>query len=191
MKKLTLVKSVLFFGMIICFSFQIFDNFGKYLAGKSSFAESKVKKEKEEPLPTFSICSEPAFNENYLENELNVTGSLFYSTSLLSDLGGKNAFPDLTNKGVEYSKLNLEYFWNKTILAPRYFAVNNDMVYEDTMVEKSNKSEIRTFEVINSFYYGKCTSVVLERPRKDHELLIIIFGLLSRLDNSPCCYTIN
>ena len=180
MKKLTLVKSFLFFGMIICFSFQIFDNFGKYLAGKSSFAESKVKKEQKEPLPSFSICSEPAFNEDYLENELNVTGSLFYSTSLLSNLGGKNDFPDLASKDLVYNEYSLEYFWNKTIIGPRYFAVDDDIVYDNELVQKSNKSEIRQFEVINSFYYGRCTSVVLKRPRKDHELLIIIFGLLSR-----------
>ena len=116
---------------------------------------------------------------------------MFYSTSLLSNLGGKNAFPDLTSSGMEHNENSLEYFWNKTILAPRYFAVTDDIVYGDAYVLKSNKSEINTYEVTNSFYYGKYTSVVLKRPRKDHELLIIIFGLLSRLDNSPCCYTIN
>ena len=173
-------KGLLFLLAFSCFFFQIWSNFNKFLAGKTSFDQSQIRKESNEPLPTFSICSEPAFNENYLENELNVTGSLFYSTSMLSNLGGKNAFPDLTYNDSVYSENSLEYFWNKTILAPRYFAVNNDMVYDDTMVKKSNKSEIRAFEIINSFYYGKCTSVVLERPRKDHELLIIIFGLLSR-----------
>ena len=39
-----------------------------------------------EPLPTFSICSEPPFDTDYMKSELNISSNLFLYTSFLNDI---------------------------------------------------------------------------------------------------------
>ena len=65
--------------MILCFSLQSYRSFKKFLDGKSSISESDVPR-KFEPLPTFSICSEPPFDADYMKSELGNkyrTGSVY------------------------------------------------------------------------------------------------------------------
>ena len=61
-KLLKLLKFLLIFGLLCGFVVQILDSLEKYLDGKSSFATSENLKEQPEPLPSFSICSEPSFS---------------------------------------------------------------------------------------------------------------------------------
>ena len=53
--------------------------------GKSAIATKNVLKEKPEPLPTFSLCAEPAFNEEYLKEQLNFTENLWLPSTSLKD----------------------------------------------------------------------------------------------------------
>ena len=56
-----------------------------YSEGKSAIATKNVLKEKPEPLPTFSLCAEPAFNEDYLKKQLNFTENLWLPSASLKD----------------------------------------------------------------------------------------------------------
>jgi hypothetical protein len=92
-KKMMITKSqvakiFLFIAMVACFSVQSLDSFKKYINQKTSFSVSYINKEAE-PLPTFSICSEPPFNYEYLKTR-NMTKTFFlssYTIRLLHLLG--------------------------------------------------------------------------------------------------------
>ncbi len=60
-RKALFVRLLLFLGMAICFSIQSLDSFKKYVDGKTSITESDIERELE-PLPSFSVCSEPPFD---------------------------------------------------------------------------------------------------------------------------------
>ena len=62
-----IIRVILIFGLLCCFFEEMLRNATKFIDGKTSFSVSNFFKEKPEPLPTFSICAEPAWNENYLE----------------------------------------------------------------------------------------------------------------------------
>ena len=65
-KKRQVIRLLLFIGMVLCFSLQSMTSFEKFLSEKTSLSESYVKTGPE-PLPSFSICSEPPFNHEYLK----------------------------------------------------------------------------------------------------------------------------
>ena len=56
-----------------------------YSEGKSAIATKNVLKDKPEPLPTFSLCAEPAFNEDYLKKQLNFTENLWLPGASMKD----------------------------------------------------------------------------------------------------------
>ena len=62
-----IIRVILIFALLCCFSKQMWENAMKFIDGKTSFSVSNFFKEEPEPLPTFSVCAEPAWNENYLE----------------------------------------------------------------------------------------------------------------------------
>ena len=113
-KLLKLLKFLLIFGLLCGFVVQILDSLEKYLDGKSSFATSENLKEQPEPLPSFSICSEPSFNAQFMKNNLNIPSNLFYLTSLNNQ---RDEFPKNLSKHSN-NDYNLQYFWNQSILAP-------------------------------------------------------------------------
>ena len=84
-----------------------------------------------EPLPTFSICSEPPFDNDYMKSELNISPNLFLYTSFLNDLdtGLGDTFPFPTNLSEDYDSVNsLENYWTNSILKPVIFSINGDIV---------------------------------------------------------------
>ena len=77
-KKRQVIRLLLFIGMVLCFSLQSMTSFKKFLSEKTSLTESYVKK-RPEPLPSFSICSEPPFNHEYLKFK-NMSPTFFLSS---------------------------------------------------------------------------------------------------------------
>ena len=77
-KKRQVIRLLLFIGMVLCFSLQSMTSFEKFLSEKTSLTESYVKKDPE-PLPSFSICSEPPFNHEYLKFR-NMSPTFFLSS---------------------------------------------------------------------------------------------------------------
>ena len=76
--KSQVAKLFLFIAMVACFSVQSLDSFKKYINQKISFSVSYINKAAE-PLPTFSICSEPPFNYEYLKTR-NMSSNFFFSS---------------------------------------------------------------------------------------------------------------
>ena len=62
---------------------ELWQTFHEYSEGKSAIATKNVLKYKPEPLPTFSLCAEPAFNEDYLKKQLNYTENLWLPSASL------------------------------------------------------------------------------------------------------------
>ena len=68
----------------------------------------------------------------------------------------------------------------------RNLVVGNDIIVRDQLWNTSNNkpadissaNEIESIYPINSYFYGKCTSVVLKQPRKAYEELVLGFGFL-------------
>ena len=73
-----MIRLLLFIGMVFCFSLQSMTSFKKFLSEKTSLTESYVKKGPE-PLPSFSICSEPPFDHEYLKFR-NMSPTFFLSS---------------------------------------------------------------------------------------------------------------
>ena len=90
--RLLLLRTFFFIGMLLCFSLQSYRSFKKFLDGKSSISESDVSR-KFEPLPTFSICSEPPFDGDYMSSDLNISPNFFLFTSYMNTLNNGFAFP--------------------------------------------------------------------------------------------------
>ena len=77
-KERQVIRLLLFIGMVLCFSLQSMTSLKKFLSEKTSLTESYVKKGPE-PLPSFSICSEPPFNHEYLKFR-NMSPTFFLSS---------------------------------------------------------------------------------------------------------------
>ena len=175
-KKLLGFQIFLFFAMIMCFSWQIYDNFQKFIAQKSSISHTEILKEHPETLPSFSICAEPPFDEDYLKNQLNVSSNLFYFTNTFATFKENNNFPIINNSNTEQT---LMYFWNQSVLGPLMIGVQDDFIYRHQSINESTWQEIQSIDILNSLWYGQCISVVLKKPRKAHERLIVSLGFHS------------
>jgi hypothetical protein len=184
-KTLTIVRILLFLGMTLCFSFQILDSFKKYLAGKSSMTEALVPLEQDDPLPSFSICSHPAFDGKFMEENLNISSKTFYPTSSLSDINHVVTFPENLSTIPNNLEFSLNKFWKDSTISPDAIAVGNDYIIDDFLFNEDNENneteEVQSINVFNSLWYGKCTSIVLKTPRSANELLNVIIGYFSVL----------
>ena len=131
-----------------------------------------------EPLPTFSICAEPEFDTEFMENELKVPPNLFLFTSILGRVSGLThglAFPsNLSTDGNQ----TLEDLWNQTTIKPDIFAIDETQIVDDEVV--GNSSDVELFDPINSLWYGRCSSIVLKQPRKANQRLIMIFAFFGQ-----------
>ena len=162
--------------MLLCFSLQSYRSFKKFLEGKSSLSESDIPR-KYEPLPTFSICSEPPFDSDYMKSELNISPNLFLYTSFMNNLDNDFAFP--SNLSEHYnSSISLDEFWASSILKPIAFSINGDVIVRDQFDHDANHTEIEKFDMIHSVWYGRCSSFVLSKPRYANENLIMAFMFL-------------
>ena len=177
-QKLLLLRLCFFVGMLICFSATSFESFKKWIDKKSSIAESDVDKEPE-PLPTFSICTQPAFDKDYLTTNLSLSPNFFFYSNFLSELeSDQHKFP--SNLSEDLNAFNsLHNFWTQSVLSPVAFVIgmgeNGDMIVRDeNFNEDGNLTELVEFEIIHSLWYGKCTSFVPKIPKKAKEELFIV-----------------
>ena len=90
--RLLLLRTCFFIGMLLCFSLQSYRSFKKFLDGKSSLSESDISK-KYEPLPTFTICSEPPFDGDYMKSDLKISPNFFLFTSYMNTKDNGFEFP--------------------------------------------------------------------------------------------------
>ena len=122
---LEILRYLLIFGLICCFSICIFDSAEKYLARKTSLSITE-KVVDPEPLPAFSICADPPFNEPYMRNELKVPGNLFFITATSND---PEEFPqNLTSFNTD-DENNLQSLWKKSVVAPSIIIVGKLHLY--------------------------------------------------------------
>ena len=170
--KLFAIRTCMVIGLIVGFCITSYESFQKFWEGRTSFSEYLVESKIPQPLPTFSICSEPAFNRDFMENELNLSPNFFLFSNLL-DFGITN-FPQ--NLSSNESNQTLEHLWNKTIIKPDMFSINTSRIMKDKLVIDNDDIEI--FEPINSLWYGRCSSVVLKRPSVANHKLLMIFGFM-------------
>ena len=163
-------------GLIVGFIITSYESFQKYWEGRTSFSEYLVESKIPQPLPTFSICTEPAFNRDYMEKDLKLSPNLFLYSNVL-DFGITNFPKNLSSNGSNYT---LESLWNETIIKPNMFSINTSRVVDDRLVIDNDDIEI--FEPINSLWYGRCSSVVLKRPSlPNHHKLLLIIGFMDAL----------
>ena len=173
-----LLRLCFFVGMLICFSVTSFESFQKWIDKKSSISESDIDKEPE-PLPTFSICTQPAFDKDYLKTNLSLSPNFFFSTSFLTELE-QDSYKFPPNLSEDLNAYNsLHNFWKQSLLSPVAFVIgggeNGDMIVRDENYnEDGNFTEIKEFDIIHSLWYGKCTSFVPKIPKKAKEELFII-----------------
>ena len=88
-----------------------------------------------EPLPTFSICSEPPFDSEYLKTNLSVSPNFFYAKEFLKTLEGEHyEFPSNLSEDL-HSNHSLNSFWKQSVLSPIAFVIgegeNADMIVRD------------------------------------------------------------
>ena len=173
-KRLLFIRILLFLGMVLCFSLQSLDNFQKYLKKQTSISESDVMKPTE-PLPTFSICSEPSFDSLFLKQN-DISPNLFLGSFRLSFLNDKYQFPNYLNSDVT-SGISLQNFWTASALRPQIFNIGGDQVQLDKYphTNEENNTEIKTFEFMNSLYFGWCTSFVLKKERDTNKMILLGF----------------
>ena len=162
-------RTFLFTFLLICFSITSYESLIKWWERKTAFSETYANMEKPEPLPTFSICSEPAFDTE-LMSQLDIPSNMFFFTGILGELAGHNSFPNLT----ENSNFTLEHIWNQTTVKPSVFAIQNTFIRNDELVQDSG--DVETFEVINSLWYGRCTSIVPKKSSRAKEKLLMVFA---------------
>ena len=177
-QKLLLLRLCFFVGMLICFSATSFESFKKWIDKKSSIAESDVDKDPE-PLPTFSICTEPPFDSKLMREKLNISPHFFYPKMFLKTLEEElHQFP--TNLSEDSNSNNsLQNYWIQSVLSPVGFVIgqgeNADMIVRDENYNlDGNLTELAEFDIIHSLWFGKCTSFVLKKPRKAKEELFLI-----------------
>ena len=157
------LQGILFLGMGICFSFQILDTFEKYLAKKTSISVSSELKTSDEPLPTFSICTDPPFDVGMLANGFGVAPNIFYPTGVF----GSGSFPE---------NLTLNQLWKLVTVKPYAIYVGSEEEIVQGVISPENRTEIDSFQTFNSLWYGECTTIVLKKPKRaqSDELTILI-----------------
>ena len=94
-----------------------------------------------EKLPAFSVCSEPAFDAKYMEEELKIPPNLFSFASIVN-LFGMDTFPtNLTESGNN----TLEHIWNMTTIKPPIIAIGDAFFVDDEPV--GDVSEVVMFDM--------------------------------------------
>ena len=114
-RRLLFIRILLFLFMVLCFSLQSFDNFLKYLENKTSISESEIQKS-EEALPSFSVCSEPSFDVQFMK-QYNVSPNLFLGSYRLSFLSHNYQFPPDLSADIN-DGLTLQNYWTSSALSP-------------------------------------------------------------------------
>ena len=140
--RLLLLRTFFFIGMLLCFSLQSYRSFKKFLDGKSSLSESDIPK-KYEPLPTFSICSEPPFDGDYMRSDLKISPNFFLFTSYMNTKDNGFAFPTNLSERSSlrhvFSYTNLRIFLTLLFYFLKYILKTEEMPFL-TNIELSNFS---------------------------------------------------
>lgn len=171
------IRIVLFLGMVICFTWQSMGSFQKFLDGRTSIAESDVKKGAK-PLPPFSICAEPPFDENFMRIQYNTTPSLFlFSSHLTKGMAKGKTFP--TNLSSQLNSPDaLHNIYMSSTLWPQIYHIGNDEIILERFEADKTYSEIGLFDKHHSLWYGKCHSFVLKVDRQASDILFMGFQFL-------------
>ena len=157
--------------MVICLAAMNWNTFEEYRHGKTSFDESYGLKEEPEALPTLTICANPPFDMDYLQDYVNPYYFLF--TSFAS--GAEN---------LQFPNVSLEYLWNTSTIKPDIISIlgkksgTDQMYFKDKLV--SGVTEEVFYYPVHSFFYGRCTSLVFWKPRKADDEVFLTFMFLNK-----------
>lgn len=110
-----------------------------------------------------------------MSSKLNVSPNLFLITSQLTYISGKYGFPVNLSGEFNDTTNSLNHYWKQSAIAPNVIAagVEDDMIIEDDYYNADRWTEIEDFQIINSLWYGKCTSITFKKPRLANDWLII------------------
>ncbi len=175
-KFLICIKIALFMSMFMLFIWQSVDNFNKWLQNYTSINEYYHPADPE-PLPTFSICANPPFDNAYLKQSLNLSSALFLPTFnfKLNSFIEESPFPSFVSP--QGNETNLLDLWEHSSLLPKNFSIESDEGLEIETVElgsdAQNYSELAYYDIMHSPWYGKCASFVLKKPKKANERLFL------------------
>ena len=151
--------------MLICFVILSLDSFHKYTDGKTSMTEAN-QLVFDEPLPSFSICSNPAFDNRYLTEEMGLHPAFFYFTEAGSSGGGDQSSLNLS--------LNFHQLWDRASFRPDVISVGFDMFVHDQPYNENYSVEVGKFKVFNSLWYGSCRNIELIQAKRAKEMLGIM-----------------
>ena len=168
------LKFLFMFCMSFCFVLQSLDNFKKFIDGKTSMTSSEIERESE-TLPSFSLCSDPPFDKEYMSNTLNISSSLFLSTTFMSKYAKKYKFPE--NLSEDFNDFNsLESIYERSILEPFMILIGtpNDIIIYDQFAQDLERIELEEFKIIRSPWFGKCKNFVLKKPKTSTDELPIL-----------------
>lgn len=162
------LKILLFFVLLICFFFQCYGNFLKFLQEKTIITDSYAEVEHPEPLPPISICSNPPYDSKYLKEEMDIQ-STFFGYAKFDEV----KFPINLSRHINDSN-SLHQMFEKSTQLPLEISVGK----ENSNLQ--NHSEIDKSYQINSGWYGKCVTFTFKKPRKAHTSLEIKIEFASR-----------
>lgn len=175
---LLIFRAFLFMAMISCFALQSMSSFKKWISGNSSISESIVSNSIGEPLPAFSICSDPPFNNDHMENDLRIPPTFFLPSFPIELVVNPKAFPANLSQNTNDSN-SLYGLWIGSVLAPSLITLSGTFKESDTIVNDdfsrndSEFSEIKDYKVLNSYWFGKCSSLTLKKAKKAKEKIIL------------------
>ena len=128
-----IIRFILVIILLACFIYEILENLYKFLARKSSFDTSEQTKEMPEPLPAFSICADPPYDERYFKYGLNVSTSLFYwSYTFVSQ--DQAAFPQNMSSKPGPSGNDLFRHYYNSLMNPLFFQIGEDQVFNEKLL---------------------------------------------------------
>jgi hypothetical protein len=152
-------RIILFLLLALCFSFQVWDSWHKFWEGKTSWSVSAVATPFE-PLPLFTLCSDPTTNAAILRDKFNLSSDMFTLR--------QTPFTDPLPKNVTINDI-----WEQSSNTPNWIRVGNDQITLDGIHFNTTGDEISKVEQINSLFVGKCLSMVPRKKRNSTDYLTL------------------
>lgn len=167
-QKELLIKVLLFVILVICFSLQSLEGFNKFIEGRTSISESLITQDAK-PLPTLTICSDPPFDQNLMENQMKISPYLFF---LSSGSASNQDFDFPANLSENFQDQNsLMGLWNFSSLRPDTFGIGNDLIFRDEFQMYGGST--KKYQISNSLWFGGCVQITPFEPKPAHAIFMV------------------
>ena len=126
-------------------------------------------------MPSFSVCTEPSFDTDYLKNNFKAPPGLFlYFFQLSKTLHNTSNFPDYLFENNSVG-LSLDKIWLVTAKTPNQVQIGKESLALNQINDAYKSEEVELIDVIKSSWYGSCINFVLKKPRRANEVLLVGF----------------